>query len=40
MTPSTRKSLQAMGMAYFSMQRPDDALKNFQESLDIKSASA
>ncbi len=28
--------LQAMGIAYSSMQRPDDALKNFQESLDIK----
>ena len=28
--------LQAMGIAYSTMQRPDDALKNFQESLDIK----
>ncbi|HEV3421128.1 MAG TPA: tetratricopeptide repeat protein [Candidatus Acidoferrum sp.] len=28
--------LQAMGVAYSTMQRPDDALKNFQESLEIK----
>jgi serine/threonine protein kinase/tetratricopeptide (TPR) repeat protein len=28
--------LQAMGVAYLSMQRPDDALKNFQESLEIR----
>ena len=28
--------LQAMGVAYGSLQRPDDALKNLQESLDIK----
>jgi eukaryotic-like serine/threonine-protein kinase len=28
--------LQAMGVAYSIMQRPDDALKNLQESLEIK----
>jgi eukaryotic-like serine/threonine-protein kinase len=28
--------LQAMGVAYFTLQRPDDALKNLQESLEIK----
>jgi len=28
--------LQAMGVAYFILQRPDDALKNLQESLDIR----
>jgi tetratricopeptide (TPR) repeat protein/predicted Ser/Thr protein kinase len=28
--------LQAMGVAYSTMQRPDDALKNVQESLEIK----
>jgi serine/threonine protein kinase/tetratricopeptide (TPR) repeat protein len=28
--------LQAMGVAYSTMQRPDDALKNLQESLEIK----
>jgi serine/threonine protein kinase/tetratricopeptide (TPR) repeat protein len=28
--------LQAMGIAYSTLQRPDDALKNFQESLEIK----
>ena len=28
--------LQAMGVAYFTLQRPDDALKNLQESLDIR----
>jgi serine/threonine protein kinase/tetratricopeptide (TPR) repeat protein len=28
--------LQAMGVAYWTMQRPDDALKNLQESLEIK----
>ncbi len=28
--------LQAMGVAYYSLERPDDALKNLQESLDIK----
>jgi len=28
--------LQAMGVAYWTMQRPDEALKNLQESLEIK----
>jgi len=28
--------LQAMGVAYSTLQRPDDALKNLQESLDIR----
>jgi tetratricopeptide (TPR) repeat protein len=28
--------LQAMGVAYWTMQRPDDALKNLQESLEIR----
>ena len=28
--------LQAMGVAYWTMQRPDDALRNLQESLEIK----
>jgi tetratricopeptide (TPR) repeat protein len=28
--------LQAMGVAYSTMQRPEDALKNLQESLEIK----
>jgi eukaryotic-like serine/threonine-protein kinase len=34
--PERARVLQAIGVAYSTMQRPDDALKNLQESLEIK----